>query len=465
MGPGSMRWIAATLITQLGACYPDAGFGSEDASFVDGASDAIAEVIDAPPYPCDPAATPDVSGVFVSASGDDGASGKSVSPVKTLAKAMLLAQTTKASHVYLDEGTYPEQIVFASATAVHGGWQKSGAAWARDCRSDARLHTVINPVKARVVIAKGFVGKAEIEDVTLVTNEAKGGPSESIVAIYVSGDGILFHGAALDVTASAGGDGAATTPPADPGPHSCDGHTDCSTGASGGAGPNGSNASAGAFGINGFTVGDGAAGSDGTAGSNGTKGGAGEHRTGCVGCASGCPACSSSAPGAEDGPPGACGCGGNAGKGGPGGHGGGASIGAFIAGKGASLTIDHSTLRAADGGLGSSGVAGPGGSARGGLAGSDKTGFCASSCGPCGTTGICGLTGSWLAGGAAGGVGGTGGSGGKGGGGAGGPSFAAVAAAGATLVVDSSNSIVFGNGGKGADGAPSGAAGATLVVP
>jgi hypothetical protein len=418
-----------------------------------------------PPPPCDDKEKPLDTGIFVSmAGGNDLASGKSASPLKTLAAAMVLAATGKVADVYVDEGTYSEVVAIKSATVLHGGWKRAGAGWTRDCGSDAALKTLVNPSAASAIVVSGFTGKAGLENVAVVTDKAKGAASESMIVIAITGDGILFHALGVDVTSSAGGDGAAPAAPPDPGNLSCNGVSDFSTGAPGTVGPDGPPAKAGTFGAIGYTPGDGTAGTGGTPGANGTAGGPGETRSPCdTSCGSGCV---TSSTGTLSGNPGKAGCGGKGGSGGPPGKGGGASVGVFIAGKGSTLSIDHATVRAADGGLGSSGIASIGGggtSGAGGKSGSFGDPFC----GTClAGSSPCGLSGSYIGGGSAGGPGGKGGAGGRGGGGAGGPSYSIVAAGGAKADIDSpSTSLMAGKGGVGGNGAPAGTEGATLTVP
>lgn len=464
--------MAASLLV-VGCTYDfDAPFSTAGGPGDAGVSDATADRADAAtqqdaadaytPPPCDPAEKPSASAIFVSSgSGSDQAAGTSAAPVQTISTAIQLAGAGDLTDIYVDEGVYTEAVSLTHPVVLHGGWTLQGASWTRDCDTEAQLRTVIKAPAATVMRVSGFTGPAGLEDITLTTTLAKADAGESMIALSITGPGILFRAANIDVTAANGGDGAAPETPADPGALSCNGHSDCGTGESGSPGPAGQPGKPGVFGLDGYVPGDGGRGSDGTPGQNGTPGGEGSTQSGCDTCGSP-PACETIGTGDMTSGPGSCGCGGKPGLAGDPGRGGGASVGILVDGQGSALAITTSRVGASDGGDGSAGVAGPGGTGSEG-----KEGY-SPFCGTCiYMAPTCGLSGGWISGGSPGGPGGPGGTGGKGGGGSGGPSFGIVAAGGATTDIDAATeqAITVGKGGQGAEGAANGASSPVFSQP
>ena len=440
--------------------------------------------------PCDPNEALDTAnGVFVSAtSGDDvTGNGSAIAPLKTIAKGLQAASAAAKKIVYLDEGTYPEKVVFTSSEAgivVRGGFARQGASWLRFC--DAATHTLLQAPSAIAVEVSGTQTTSGLSELTITTKAAGASVAdtagESVYAVRVSGDGTKLSLHAVTILTGDGGKGGVATPGATPPPAmgTCDKSMPaCSNGVTGADAAPSKAATAGNFAAGGYTPGDGEIGANGAPGDNGAAGKAtASSCTSCTGCGalhcscacaqSGCGNyCDAGSQGtvSVSSPAGPCGCGGPGGLGGASGRGGGASVALFVAGN-ATVSVSYASLSAGKGGDGSLG----GAAALGGVGSDGKTGSAQCATGSCtcnlnGGNASCGTNGvTTPVTSAAGQKGGNGGASSKGGGGAGAPSYAVVLVGGATLV-DDHTVFAASAGGTGADGAPSGDVGPKLVLP
>jgi len=446
---------------------------ASDGSVIDSGNETpgIDTSIDAPPAPCDPTEKPADGSVYVSGTGSDSTGdGSAGAPTKTIAKAISIARASGSSNVVLEMGTYPESLRIADAATelrIDGGWKRTGLVWTRSCEPKVRSLTAITSPDAIAVIGEGTKKRTGLSHLSVLT-KPNGAPGESLIGVLLRGpDSIFFlEDVAIQVGKAGAGATAATTPttlaPA------CDGYTACTaTGAEGLGGKSGAAGPAGTFTKDGYVAVDGAPGDKGTNGTNGSAGGPGSSMDNCNWGCSGSGGCDSSKLTTSASKAGKCGCGGIGGAGGASGHGGGASVGALIVGKNATLSIKFAALVAADGGAGSHG--GTGATPSAATAGSvGDPSYCHKG-GCTGTISACyyadGPTGTLIPGGTAGGAGKGGGKGGEGGGGAGGPSYGVVTVGGATLAADSASVLVPGTPGTGASGAPAGGAGAKLDQP
>lgn len=419
--------------------------------------------VEAPPPPCDPAAPPG-DGVFVSPTGSDDAQGTELAPLKTVAAGLVAMHQSSKSTLYLEEGTYDEELTLSVANSgiiIEGGWTRLGGAWRRDCSADAADKTLIaSPSNVGASLNPRVIATLRHLAITTETRGASepGQPGESCYGILAQGGATLFL-TDVNVTAGDGGPGGAAMPGLQPGTPTCNGETDCSDGAAGNAGQPGSAASAsGSFDTTGYLPESGTDGAAGEPGHNGTAGQPG----GTGSCSTSCGPPQPCDPGTPmTGTPGTCGCGGGGGAPGGRGQGGGASVGVLAIGATTTVSVTASDITAQDGGNGSPGGTGGGGQA--GTSGAAGPSTPCIRCVPILTT--CLPESITLAGGAAGGDGGPGGPGGRGGDAAGGPSYAIVTVGGAAVNADAASALAFGNGGQGAGQAASGAAGKRLNVP
>jgi hypothetical protein len=440
-------------------------------------------------------------GVFVSSSkGDDMGAGSQVAPVKTLAKAIALAQSM-GKPVYACAESFSDVVTLPSGATLYGGldcadgWAYVGAA----------TKTTIAPVAGAGAAAPaglvlgGGAGLTRVLDVAVKAPDATT-PGGSSIAVLITGGSAEL--ARCELTAGAGMAGAVGATPSDlvgpedpsdatirgaSGAAACLG--DLAAGNPGGGGTTNAMCSTAIGGTGGIgKVANGEKGGDGeplpaenpeewgVGGIGATVGACKPGEPGLLGSSGGPGASASSSQvgtlsasgfvGAEgqpgqDGMPGQgggggggakgktmCngasggggGAGGCGGKGGRGGQGGGASI--ALASVGAAVILKDVTLTSANGGDGGEGGEGQNG-ATGGLGGVGGTGAT-------GTLAACD-----------GGKGGQGGFGGKGGGGRGGPSLG-VAHTGTAPVMDG-GSIKTGTPGKGGAGAEMTNAGADGV--
>ncbi|MFO0588250.1 MAG: hypothetical protein U0441_11950 [Polyangiaceae bacterium] len=440
-------------------------------------------------FPCDPNETPS-DGVFVSPNGDDmTGDGSATLPVKTIARALDLANSQSKRAIHLAQGTYPAPLTVttlpagpageAGAFVIDSGWVATGAAWTHDCSAGARAKTVLaspSNVGATIALTDAWL---TLRTLTVATKAAGAttpdADGESCYGIVATGSGTLRL-EDVEVHAGKGGDGGAATLHVDGPTATCnpDGLSTCAqigVGTSGGMGDTGmagAPSSGGMFSADGYhpvAAGDG---DPGTPGQNGGPGAAGEQSNSCW--AQGCsgapvPPCNTGFCGnlgnvfTDTAGTGRCGCGGQGGAAGKSGRGGGASVGLYAYGV-LDVQVDAGKILASDGGAGTAGAEGlPGATGTLGAVGTPKT--CFGSCASVSVGGNqcqCQQPGTKdLKGGAKGGDGGTGGMGGKGGGGSGGPSISLVRGAGATIT-HTGTPLVFGTAGSGADGASSGMA-------
>jgi hypothetical protein len=125
-----------------------------------------------------PGCVVDSVGIFVSASGNDGATGAKAAPVKSIGKGVELAASRGLPRVYVCEGTYDSAVEIKGAVSIHGGLS---CAWA---------HTGAKPklappkgVALKVTKASGAV---LVEDLDVLGSADQGTPGDSAVAAFVS---------------------------------------------------------------------------------------------------------------------------------------------------------------------------------------------------------------------------------------------------------------------------------------
>ncbi|MEB2312079.1 MAG: hypothetical protein OZ921_18945 [Sorangiineae bacterium] len=425
---------------------------------------------------CDPAETVG-SGVFASPTGSDGTGdGSAGSPLATVGQALKLAATGDKV-VYLDRGTYKEQVTADGTNGgvvIRGGWWRDGTEWKRDCASEARSQTVIESPTNTGVRVEGV--SLSLETLTVKTkangHSPANGAGETLYGVFVTGGTAKLTLTDVHVAPGVGGRGGAVSATLPGLTRDCDGLNNCANGASADDADASDPAEAGVFVKAGYVPGDGEDGHPGNAGNNGTPGNNGVPVSGCRyhdncagSCADGCQSPNVSTSPVVGGT-GKCGCGGAGGPAGKGGRGGGGSVALFAAGP-CTILVTRSLLAAGRGGDGSAGLAGSDGEdGKTGSAGASAQ--CWGDCAPvaCGQQGG-GCTQSFKSvdGGSPGTAGGKGGKGGKGGGGSGGPSLAIVRVAGATVQRDAASQATFVAGGAGIEGAPNGEAKVERIVP
>jgi hypothetical protein len=355
---------------------------------------------------------PDPDGLFVSPSGSATAGCTAAAPCSSIGSA-IAAAGSNAKTIYLDQGTYSEQVALPANITIVGGWTwgQSAGTWT-NCNGTNATSVISAESGAPPIMAMG--GKL---DTLTVVDGATATAGQTLYGVLVTAGAVTLNSVAIQV--NNGGAGHAGTQ------GSAGGAPDCATASSA---P--SNGLTGAGGVNSFAPdeyipGDGAIGTAGTSGNNGSPGQAAPIESSC-GLAADGDGCGTSQ---KQGGPGTGGCGGGGGGGGTGGSGGGASIGVYVA-QGGSVTLSGSTsIQTGAGGSGGQGGAGGTGAVGSpGATGTTVEYFTGCEVTPTGCkvgNGTCGCSkgNSELGpGGAAGGTGGAGGNGGAGGGGAGGDS-------------------------------------------
>lgn len=138
-------------------------------------------------------------GIFVAANGDDAASGTKAAPVKSIAKAIEIAEA-KGSRVYACAEEFGEAVEVPAGVTIFGGLDcANGWAWI----GETTKTTVVGPADAIAVKLLGGEGTTRIEDVAVRAADATvmGGSSIAVLA-----DGATAELARCELTA---GDGAA----------------------------------------------------------------------------------------------------------------------------------------------------------------------------------------------------------------------------------------------------------------
>ncbi len=426
-------------------------------------------------------------GIFISTiHGDDSGTGSAALPVKSINRALEIAEQMFATQifekvtVYLHEGEYFSgdgelalNDAFSGVT-FSGGWKTDGKGeWWFDTSPDARDNTrLVSESCVGVSVTDAAIG---FDTVTIVSknegdtvNDVEG---ESCYGVWVSGGSDVEFVNATVLAGAAGHGGLATQilDPADAPDCGAQQTTSlsCATGSGGQNGVNGVPSQGGTYTAAGYLPGNGEHGVPGTPGQNGQTGGAGQQITCALSCGvrqymGGTWLCFTESTIQVAGTPGRCGCGGRGGEAGAGGLGGGASVALFVSSDSAVVGLKHTRLVAGDGGNGSDGVMG----FIGGTGNQGKAGVSApcDSCDGNATNGQnnCQIPTTAVAGGASGGPGGHGGVGGNGGSGAGGPSVGIVMANPDNVYLDNPE-FVLGNGGIGGLDAVDGQVAETVI--
>lgn len=414
LAPGDDGGLDSTMPLADGELGDDAGSDAQALGEPDGAFS---------PLSCDPGVTsPSASGLFVAPTptGDDSAACTQAAPCATIHHAINIAENMATPPpIYLQEGTYTEQVTLQPGTQVTGGWSSS---WVYDCAKPTLVQAP-STATTTVIASFGANGQATLQSLT-IASKASANAGETLIGVEATGAATVLNLSYVGVNVAGGGDGLPGVA-GDAGPNATGA---CTTPGDGGSsndvGGKGMGADAGWFLPSGFGSMTGGPGGTGGSGMNGAAGSAGA----CVHCYASCTGsvvCSSSDGGVECGGEGEPGCGGAGGFGGVGGGTGGSSVALFVSG--ATVVMKSGTLQTGNGGNGGNG--GPGGGVGGESSGAYGTPSVASDCyTTCASlSSKCGLSGPESAdGGAPGGPGGKGATGGTGGDGAGGDSFAIV---------------------------------------
>ena len=394
----------------------------------------------------------DPSAAFVSSSSSaTSGCGAIGAPCGTITAGIAYAVAEGKTHVYVDHGTYEEQVTLTKGLTVEGGWIYGGAgAWTKECSTgtDPSSVTIIAPTAASIaVLAKDVT--ATLTNIS-VHNQTTAAAGESIYGIFAASTGTTNDTSltlnAVEITVAAGGGGSSGSTDTPPGLPASNVPPCAASDGKAGATVAAGTTSAGSYGSSGFVPGAGTAGQVGNAGDNGTTGAAGTcaPSTTCDTSAGGCqPAVT------VCGGQGAPGCGGSGGARGLGGGGGGASIALFV----------WKATVAVNGGSFASQNGGPGGA--GGSAGSPVTAPTTGATGSFVNVASCtqkpagqctGSTKSEPYGGA-GTTGGAGSTGGAGAAGAGGDSYAYYTGGAGTVTTSGTPTFTFGSGGTSPAGA------------
>jgi len=367
---------------------------------------------------------PDPTGLFVSPKGTASTGCTATSPCSSIAAAIAAAGSNTRT-IYLDQGTYTEQVALATNITIQGGWTwgQSAGTWT-NCNGSNATSVIAAPagVSATVVSSGGVL------ETLSITNDNTVAQTSSFGVSTLSGTTTLTS-VSIAVAAGAGGtngvQGTGGTAGAAAGSCTAQGGTNGATGQAGAPGPQGT------YSAGGFAPGNGGTNTASGTGGAGQNGSAASTTVPCVATPPCCNSegCGSCGGGQTCGQQGTNGCGGGGGGPGTGGTGGYSSIGVFAGGS-AVVNLSGVSIQTGTGGQGGNGGAGggagPGSDGQAG-AGQSYTATCESTPSGCKDgetcTGCEAKSTATVGGGPAGGNGGSGGVGGQGGGGAGGDSL------------------------------------------
>ena len=160
-----------------GTCDPSASSGSSG----DGGEDSDVKVPEgcelSKPVKESPKCIDGDIGVFVSASGEDAATGKKDAPVRTIAKGIELAARDGRPRVYVCDGQYPAGIELKVRVSIVGGLDCS---W-----NPADKRPIISPAKGTAVrISK--VSGISLQDLEVIGAADPNIPGDSAISIFVS---------------------------------------------------------------------------------------------------------------------------------------------------------------------------------------------------------------------------------------------------------------------------------------
>ena len=186
------RVLAALLLTSAACSSSETATDPSDAGGNDGPS-SDAPGIDAPPGcdltkgPSESAACVDDSvGVFVSASGDDGATGNKATPVKTIGKALDLAAAHGLPRVYVCEGKYGDPAEITMPVAIFGGLS---CAWVY-----TGVKPKLSPPKGIALRVTGVTGAVLVQDLEVDGAADTTAPGDSAIATFVANSpGVVFR--------------------------------------------------------------------------------------------------------------------------------------------------------------------------------------------------------------------------------------------------------------------------------
>jgi hypothetical protein len=311
------------------------------------------------------AALPDTSiGAFVSPSATSDGNCDLATPCKTIKHALTWAKNNARTQVYLDKGTYIEQVTLVDGVNIHGGWYRDGQGnWHMVCAdpnggNPETAATIQAPDSADTTIIADSV-TARLELFLVHSSAAAVGVSQSIYGIKALGTAHLtLNGVAVIVKGGGAGSPGGSGMIGGAAPTACSAGS--ATPSPGTPGTPGAGATPGTFSNVGYAPSSGQAGGTAGQGMNGST--TPPMCQDCIDCGLDMGLCSYNGPLPNTcGGPATPGCGGFGGTGGGGGSGGGSSVALFA--WGATVDADFLTLAAGPGGAGAPGGGGGGGGA------------------------------------------------------------------------------------------------------
>ena len=334
---------------------PDGSTSKDGGVSADGGADSAATP-EGGQVACNPSEMADPTQVFVSSLGSPTSNCVPQTPCSSIQAGIVAALAHGQKTIYVDQGTYPEQLTLSAGIAVRGAWSRANG-WTPICDDTRLTATKLQPPTGtdRSIIAINLGGSASLEAID-VEGQTPAQPGQSLYGIFASGSTTTLSLTDVSVLVPAGGSGRAGT---DGAPGVMAGAPDCGHGVAAPAGATAATAAPSA----GARVEYSAAGATSSAASSGTIGGNGQSGLPGTEVCGDAVTCSPDKPEGVNcaaNPTDACGsaaggCGGTAGGVGTGGGGGGSSIALYAFD--AQVVILRGQLIASVGGSGGNGGA------------------------------------------------------------------------------------------------------------
>src|SRR5579883_2402045 len=133
---------------------------------------------------------PDPNGVFVSKGGQASGCGSETTPCTSIQTALTLAAMNGKTFVYVDTGTYTEQLTLPGAgITVQGGWTDLGGTWTRQCGASRASSVVVQaPGGVNTTVVAQYAGSATLDTLSIQSEpQAAVAAGESVYGVFATG--------------------------------------------------------------------------------------------------------------------------------------------------------------------------------------------------------------------------------------------------------------------------------------
>ncbi len=160
---------------------------------------------------CNPSEMADPTQVFVSSLGSPTSNCLPQTPCNSIQAGIVAAVAHGQKTIYVDQGTYPEQLTLSAGIAIRGAWSRANG-WTPICDGTRLTATKLQPPAGtdRAIIAKDLGGSASLEAID-VQGQTTAQPGQSLYGIFATGSTTMLSLTDVSVLVPAGGDGSAGT--------------------------------------------------------------------------------------------------------------------------------------------------------------------------------------------------------------------------------------------------------------